>query len=218
MSNDGKIIGAIGALTIAILLIIGLSGNRNGNAQSSSSTTADPSVLIRSDSPSEGPSGAKVTIVEFADFQCPACAEVNPTINAIESAYKNQVRLVYRYFPLPQHTNAVPAAIAAEAANEQGKFWEMHDLLFKNQTDWENSSNPNEIFTSYARQLGLDETKFAAALKDSSVKAKIDEGVKDGNTLGVNATPTLYVNGQKYNGAVTQAALKQAIDADLAQK
>jgi protein-disulfide isomerase len=136
---------------ILLLTLANPETSRNGD----SSQVVDSALLVKGDSHMTGQTNAKVTFVEFGDYQCPACALVAPMIKNVLSEYKDNkdVNFVYRHYPLPQHTNAVPAAMAAEAAGEQGKYWEMHDRLYENQKDWERLAKTNGEPTA-RRKLG----------------------------------------------------------------
>lgn len=141
-----------------------------------------------------GPSEPKATLVEFADFECPACGSAHPTVKRIVEKYKDEVRYVFRHFPLDQHKNARQAAQAAEAAAAQGKFWEMQDLLFQNQSDLS-----LENLKKLGAQLGLNMEQFEKDLADGKYKDKIQQDVNDGLSLGVNSTPTFFLDGKKLN-------------------
>lgn len=142
---------------------------------------------------------ASVTLVEYSDFQCPACAAYFPLVEKLLTERGDKMRFVYRNFPLGQHVNGIPAAQAAGAAGKQGKFWEMHDMLFTKQTDWEVSTDARTIFTGYAKEIGLDMEKFASDFDSKEIKDKITADQKSGLKAGVNATPTFYLNGKKVN-------------------
>ena len=162
------------------------------------------------DQPSRGNADASVTIVEFTDFQCPSCAQQHPVLERLVSEFGNRVRLVVRDFPLSQHADAPRAAEAAEAAREQGKYWEYVAVLFRNQSALEVSK-----LKQYATELGLDRARFDAALDSRKFAEKVERDVIDGQKLGVNGTPTFYINGRRitersYEGlkATIEAALK----------
>ncbi len=145
-----------------------------------------------------GKGGAKVTIVEFADFQCPACRAYEPLVRKVVEDNKDTVQLVFRNFPLTQiHPNALLAAKAAEAAGVQGKFWEMHDVLYDKQDEWSSALNARDKFMVYATTLGLDMTKFAQDLNSKEIEDKIRAEMKEGVALGVQGTPSFFVNGKK---------------------
>lgn len=145
----------------------------------------------------KGNSQAEATLIEYGDFQCPACATYYPMTKQLLQDYPENLRIVYRHFPLPSHRNAYPAALAAEAAGNQGKFWEMHDILFEKQDEWSNLANPKEKFLEYATELGLDLDKFESFYESDEAKNSADADTLSGNNLGVNATPTFYLNGRK---------------------
>lgn len=160
--------------------------------------------LVLSGSHRTGPSGTAVTIVEFGDLQCPACRAAEPIIKQLLLDHPNDVSLVFRHFPLPSHQNTIAASLAAEAAAEQGKFWEMKDRLYTEQPTWEMAANPADIFAGYARDLGLDTARFDAAVKNDELLEKIMQDKNDALKLGVNATPTFFINGQRFVGIPDQ--------------
>jgi protein-disulfide isomerase len=161
----------------------------------------------------------KVTVVEFGDYQCPACALAHPIIKQGLAKYSEtkNVEFVFRNFPLQQHVNAITSARAAEAAALQGKFWEMHDVLYENQSKWENEKNPYPLFEEYARSLSLDLAKFKKDYESTSTGERISEDQKDGLAVGVNATPTFFVNGKKLEGVPSLNDFTKAIDKALAE-
>jgi protein-disulfide isomerase len=165
------------------------------------------------DAPSKGPKNAPVTIVEWSDFQCPFCGRVIPTVKQIEEAYKGKIRLAFKHQPLPFHNNAEAAAEASMAANEQGKFWEMHDKLFANQQQLDRPS-----LDRYAQEIGLNMARFKAALDSSKFKEKIQKDSAEGMKVGANGTPTFFINGQKVEGAQPFDSFKAVIDRELAKK
>ncbi|HVZ72536.1 MAG TPA: thioredoxin domain-containing protein [Polyangia bacterium] len=162
------------------------------------------------DAPVLGPASAKVTIVAFSDFQCPFCSRAVPTLHQIEDDYKGKIRVAFKNNPLPFHDKAHLAAEAALAANEQGKFWEMHDKLFANQ-----QALDRPALEKYAEDLGLNMAKFRAALDSGKFKDRVDRETKEGGSFGVSGTPTFFINGKKLVGAQPVEAFKTAIDAEL---
>lgn len=161
-----------------------------------------------------GSADAPVTLIEYSDFQCPACEMYYPLVTKLLSDEgSTTVRFVYRHFPLSQHANAVPASMASEAAGLQGKFWEMYDLIFANHTDWTELPDPTSVFVGYATRLGLDITKFKSDLNNpvlrSAIQANTDEGIK----IGINQTPTFFVNGKAIVNPQSYEAFKAIIDA-----
>ena len=212
LSSDAKM--GIGVL-VATVLIIGGGAWYASQKQSSQEPTvaANTERLVLEDSHSLGADDAKVTVVEFGDFECPACGALHQPLKETKEKYADQsVRFVYRQFPLAQHPNALLAAEASEAAAAQGKFWEYHDLLFENQTALE-----REDLEQYAEQLTLNMDQFREALDNDTYRERVQQDRSDGNAVGVNSTPTVYINGVRYTGQYSVAALSQAIDAALAQ-
>jgi protein-disulfide isomerase len=162
--------------------------------------------IATDDQPAKGSPSAAVTIVEFTDYQCPSCAATHPVLDRIAAEYADRVRLVVRDFPLAQHENAFKAAEAAEAAREQGKYWEYVSILFRNQS----ALAPDQL-KMYAGHVGLDRARFDAALDTGKFAEKVQRDLEDGQRLGVNATPTLFVNGRRI-GDRTYEGLKLIIE------
>ncbi len=170
-------------------------------------------IALRPDDPVKGNPRAPVTVVVFSDFQCPYCSRVEPTLKQVEQAYGPKVRLAWKHKPLPFHPNAVPAAVAAEAAREQGKFWQMHDKMFAGQQELSPAA-----YERWARELGLDMARFKAALNSQKLKARVEEDDQLATRLGIDGTPTMAVNGELVVGAVPFETLKAVIDRKLGGK
>ncbi|HVF27063.1 MAG TPA: thioredoxin domain-containing protein [Pyrinomonadaceae bacterium] len=168
-----------------------------------------------------GDASAAATIEEFGDFQCPPCGSFHPELKKIEADYGSRLRVVFRHLPLPQiHKNAIAAAQAAEAAGRQGRFWQMHDMLYENQSAWEKAADAPSMFSSYARSLGLDVQRFAGDLNSSDVNNRIRADMLRADSLGVTGTPTLFLNGREITLPSSNAIqyLRGQIDAALAEK
>lgn len=163
--------------------------------------------------PTKGPKTAPVTIVEWSDFQCPFCSRAVPTLKAIEEQYKGKVKFAFKHQPLPFHSNAKGAAMAAMAANEQGKFWEYHDKLFANQTALDRAS-----LEKYAQELGLNMTKFKSALDSNKFESIISADSEEGTKVGARGTPTFFINGRQLVGAQPVESFKTIIDDELQKK
>ncbi len=142
-------------------------------------------------------SSAQITLVEFGDYECPACAQYSPLVKQLLTEMPGKINFVFRNFPLTQHTNAPISAQAAEAAGLQGKFWEMHNKLYETQSQWAKETDPTSIFISFAKELGLNEEQFKSDLDSSKVKDKIARDSNDANLINISATPTFYVNGSQ---------------------
>ncbi len=158
----------------------------------------------------KGGENAKVTVVEFSDFQCPACGAMYPVLKRIESEYGGKIKFVYRHFPLPIHPFAQKAAEASECAALQGKFWEYHDKLFENQQSLEVAD-----LKQYAVDLGLELGQFNQCLDSGEMNLKVSKDGADAQSLGSTGTPTFFINGYRYNGMAYEQ-LKQVIDRELA--
>jgi protein-disulfide isomerase len=175
----------------------------------------DPNTIYRAlveDAPVKGADAkhAKVTIVEFSDFQCPFCGRVEPTVDQVMQTYGKDVRLAFKQLPLPFHNNAHTAAEAALAAKAQGKFWEMHAIMFKNQTALDRPS-----LEKYAAQIGINVDKFKADLDSGKWKSKVDAELAEGNKIGARGTPSFFINGKPFVGAQPLDAFKAKIDAEI---
>ncbi|HWV39327.1 MAG TPA: thioredoxin domain-containing protein [Vulgatibacter sp.] len=169
-----------------------------------------PTVEVAATGPSKGPADAPVTIVAFSDFQCPFCSRVNPTLTQVLDTYEDQVRLVFRDFPLPFHDKAQKAAEAGHCAAEQGKFWEMHDQMFANQRALDVPA-----LKGYAKEVGVDEAKFDECLDGGKMAELVKKNMADGQDAGVTGTPAFFINGKMLSGALPFEEFKRAIDAEL---
>lgn len=176
-------------ILVATVAIIGIAVYFVGKP-SSAPTPLSREELISADSHAIGNSSASAYLVEFSDFQCPACRAFAPTVDEIAGKYTDKLLFVYRHYPLTQHAFSKPAALAAEAAGEQGKFWEMGKLLFNNQDRFS-----DDLWGGLADELKLDRTKFDAALKSEMLKAKVDRDETAAIRLGLPGTPSFFLNG-----------------------
>jgi protein-disulfide isomerase len=164
------------------------------------------------DAHTRGSSTAKVTIVMFSDFQCPFCNRVMPTMAELEKEYGTDLRLAMKHNPLPMHNRARAAALAAEAAGKQGKFWEMHDLLYENPRDLTDGN-----FSKWAGDLKLDVARFERDLDDAKLADKIDDHQAQAKRLGATGTPTFFINGRFFAGAQPAENFKKFIDEEIAE-
>lgn len=146
----------------------------------------------------KGQKDASVELVEYVDFQCPACRSYFPFAQQLSEDFGDQLKIVFRHFPLRSiHAQAQLASQAAEAASLQGKFWEMHDKLFENQQDWAGQGSAKELFLEYAKELSLDTAQFEADLNASLVKEKVQADLSGGSIAGVSGTPTFFLQGKR---------------------
>jgi protein-disulfide isomerase len=167
-------------------------------------------VDVAATGPAKGPANAPVTIVEFSDFQCPFCSRLTPTLKQVEEKYGNKVRLVFRQYPLPFHQNAQKAAEASLCAADQGKFWELHDAMFGNQSEL-----GVDQLKAKAASLGLNADKFNKCLDSGEKAAAIQDDIKAGSAAGVSGTPAMFINGRFINGAVPLDNITTVIDDEL---
>ncbi len=174
-------------------------------------------VALAADDHVLGNPDAKVQLIEYADFQCPGCGAFHPLVKQIVAEYKDKIAFAYRHFPLPQHQHAKIMARASEAAANQGKFFEMYDLIFTNQTRWSILSSVDETISGYVTQLKLDATKFEADIDAKATKDAVEADYQSGVSYGVNSTPTFFLNGVKMplprNMDEFRALINHAIDA-----
>lgn len=214
------IIAAIALLTVGIATAVYWAKTKPGPAPladaAGSPTQAeapeDPSLHTR------GPRNAPVMLVIYGDFQCPSCGLVSKEIDELQKQYEGKVRIVFHEFPLEMHPHAMEAALAAEAAAVQGKFWEMHDVLYQNQPVWADATTVGVIFDSYAESIGLDVARFRADRIAPDVKARVIADAAAGESRGVKSTPTIFINGIELRAPFTKDRVQGAIDAALAPK
>ncbi len=170
----------------------------------------EPRVEVAAMGPAKGPEAAPVTIVTFSDFQCPYCSRAIPTVDRVVKEYDGKVRLVFRNFPLSFHDKAGKAAEAALCANEQGKFWQMHDQMFAHQDQLDVSA-----LTQAATTLGLDGAKLGSCLESGKYAADVQRDIEAGKKAGVSGTPAFFINGRMISGAQPYERFKEIIDAEL---
>lgn len=219
MRKEIKILVLIGVIVV-IAAVIGARLYRESVQNERKSTAAD-SPLVRPDSPTLGPAGAPITLVEFLDPECESCSAFYPTVKQILKDYDGKVRLVVRYMPL--HQNSMLAATFTEAAGEQGKFWEMQEMLFRRQPEWGErhgepqttpSVSPAALFEKYAMELGLDVEKISSAVAQNRYAKKLERDKNDGQSLGVTRTPTFFVN-RRQLARFSEQDLRSLIDEEL---
>jgi protein-disulfide isomerase len=170
----------------------------------------DPVPIPTLGAPVTGPANAKITLVEFSDFQCPYCSKAVLQIAATLKAYPNDVRLIFKQYPLDSHPQAAISAAASLAANAQGKFWPLHDLMFANR-----SKLSRQSILGWAKDIGVDMKRFVADMDSPDTRKTVLRDQADGDKAGVEGTPTFFINGQKYNGDLAPESLKPVIDGEL---
>lgn len=203
--------------TIVVILVALFGYYFFASSDATSSTVAGEQIVVSATDHVRGAKDGKVTLVEFGDFQCPACGAFEPVVRQVLADNKDTLKIVYKHFPLTQiHRNALPAAKATEAASLQGKFWEMHDILYDKQEEWSGALNSRDYFLTYATTIGLDTKKFLADYDNPSVEEKILAEFREGVKLGIQGTPTFFVNGKQLENVRDLAGFNKAIK-DAAQ-
>jgi protein-disulfide isomerase len=210
LSNEAKVLSGIIIVTVIMLI-----GAVFFLSRPEKPVVVDAATLVKEDSLKTSTASAKLTIVEFGDLQCPACKMAHPGLKQAIAEAGPDVNFVFRHYPLPQHKNAMNGAKAVEAANLQGKVWQMFDKLYDAQEEWAESDNAVEIFKKYATELGMDADKLAKDMSDRAIEDKIIKDQGDGNASGVNSTPTLFFNNELYKKGVGYSDLKPEIEARL---
>jgi protein-disulfide isomerase len=221
MTTETKAISAI--VIITILVIIGGVFLMNSQSSNLPEVAVNSDILVRPDSPTKQSEQNHVTIVEFADYECPSCAALHPVLKQLlnDPEYGKYVTLVYRNIPL--HAGSIQVSVAVQAAGAQGKYWEMHDLVYERQDEWasvaaSNEAKRAELFEKYATEIGLDIPAWKEALNDDKYVDLIKRDQADALTMKIRATPTLIINGiNVIKGVVSYENLKAAVDAELAK-
>ncbi len=215
MKQEAKVLVGIGAITIAILAIAALMFNSSSTPAESTVSSAGEKFLLRDNSHQTASASAKVNVIEFGDYQCPACKAAYPVAEQIIKEYSGKINFVFRNFPLAQHKYGLLSAEAAEAAAAQGKFWEMHKILYENQEIWSESPQAGDFLVGYAKDLGLDVNKFNEDIDANKYSNIISQDQTDGFSLGVRVTPTFFINGKKAEGVPEYSDFKKRIDLEL---
>lgn len=185
-------VGAVAIITASIGGLIALV-----NSPASTSNIANLPPVSKEDITS-GPKDAKVTLIEYADFQCPACATYHPLVKQLLSEFPKDIYFVYRFFPLTNiHQNALLSSQAAFASGLQGKFWQMHDMIYENQKSWANENNALDIFVNYAAKINLNVNKFKKDVNSNESKKFVNDELNQAIGIGINSTPTFFINGRK---------------------
>ena len=226
MTKQIKILALIGFVVIVAAFVGASYYRKSVQGERKSAATAD-GTLVRPDSPTLGPADAPVTLVEFLDPECESCGAFSPVVKKILKDYEGKVRLVVRYMPF--HPNSVLAASWTEAAGEQGKYWEMQEVLFRRQSEWgeihghgpqvaaaaaARREPPAVLFERYAAELGLDVERLRAAVAQNRYASKVERDKRDGQSLGVTKTPTFFVNGRQL-ARFSQQDLRALIEEEL---
>jgi protein-disulfide isomerase len=210
-------------LIIAIVLVVSVVGGvvlLRSRQNTGSSSSPQPASNASTEAAKKPAADTVVTLEEFGDYQCPPCGELHLTLKKLKVQYGSNLNFVFRNHPLTEiHKNALLAAQAAEAARVQGRFWEMHDLLYENQKVWSDDVSPKPIFIKFARDLGLDTERFGRDLSNEEVKLRIEADQQAATKMGVNGTPTVFINGRRLRDeATTPDGVRKGIELMMARK
>jgi protein-disulfide isomerase len=209
-------------IIVAVVAILTIGSGAMLYRSKRAATPVSPNVAAMAEQESaesmhiRGPEHAPVTFEEFGDFQCPPCGTLAGPMHEAVEKFSPNVRVIFRHFPHAVHQHAREAACAAEAAGAQGRFWEMHDLLYREQKAWSEAADTRSLFATYAATLGLDVERFKKDMDDEKVKARVSLDVERGRSRGVSTTPTLFVNGRLLTRRpLNFAALHELVDAAM---
>lgn len=211
MSMNKWFIIGITLLSFALLFGFAILVSESGSSPEEKSTA----LTVTEKDWTYGNKDSKVVVVEYLDFQCPACARVYPMTEKIKDEYKDRVLFVVRNFPLPNHSNGLISAKFVEASGKQGKYWEMYKLMYERQENWSESKDPASIFQSYAKELKLDISKLNVDINSEEIKNKIETDISTAKIVGVNETPTFYLNGSSMKTPSDLTSFKKLLDDEL---
>ena len=210
-STEGKFVSGLSLVVVALFAYYFF-------ATKGADTTKVSEISITKTDHVRGAEAGKVTLVEFGDFQCPACGAYEPLVRQVTADNKTVLKVVFKHFPLTQiHQNALLGAKAAEAAGLQGKFWEMHDMLYDKQAEWSTGLTARDMIMGYAAALKLDTAKFSTDLNSKVVEDKVMAEQKEGLSIGVEGTPTFFVNGKKIDSPRSLEAFDKLIREEAAK-
>ncbi|MGH7784845.1 MAG: DsbA family protein [Candidatus Binatia bacterium] len=232
MSTEQKTNSGMPVIIIVAVLIVVIVGayflyNRSSEQKAANNINSVKPTPVAVSNPVIAPEGATpphmlgsptaaVTVEEFADFQCPSCGDKYPIIKQVQSLYGSRIKFIFRNFPLQMHDKAYDAAVAAEAAGLQDKFWDMQNQLYTNQKSWSVDPNYREVWAGYAQKIGLDVEKYKNDMAGLQTKSRVDADMARGRALQVNSTPTVYINGKSVQYTdMTVETMRQLIDSEL---
>ncbi|MBP6942753.1 MAG: DsbA family protein [Candidatus Buchananbacteria bacterium] len=215
MKHFNIIVAIIAVAAVIFLMARGI--YKQSEEKNELANTTQASILeIKNNDWVSGNPEAPVTLIEYLDFECETCGAYYPLVSQLKTDYQDQMRFAVRYFPLPGHKNSRSAAHAVEAAGKQGKFWEMHDMLFTRQREWgEQHAADQDQFEKYAREIGLNIDQWKQDVASTEVKDRVDANYQEAIQLGLQGTPSFFLNGRKIEGPRTYEGFKRLIDATL---
>lgn len=219
MDTQKRIIVWVSVFLVVMVVAIGAWQTGTKSPTQPATQTLGSSTITDTLSPSDWKKGSKnpkVTLIEYSDFQCPACGYYYPLVEKITTEYADRMTFAYRHFPLPQHKNALVAAYATEAAGKQGKFWAMYQKIFETQDKWSETNTATKTFEGYAQGLGLDMNKYKQDASSAETKAAVDNDRNTGLQKGVNGTPSFFLNGKKMQNPRDYTEFKALIEYAIA--
>lgn len=213
-SFEKKIISGVVIFSVLIVAIAALFINKSSlNSQPINKEQSKEILTVKKDDWIKGQPNSPITVVEYLDFECEACRVYYPITKRLKEEYGDKVSFVVRYFPLPGHKNSMTSAMAVETAGKQGKFWEMHDILYDNQITWgEKQITDPALFIEYAKQIGLDMEKYKNDIGSQEIKDRINRDKNSATSLGIQGTPTFFINGEKIPNPKGYEDFKSLID------
>lgn len=213
-SFEKKIISGVVIFSVLIVAIAALFINKSSsNSQPINKEQSKEILTVKKDDWIKGQPNSPITVVEYLDFECEACRVYYPITRRLKEEYGDKVSFVVRYFPLPGHKNSMTSAMAVETAGKQGKFWEMHDILYDNQITWgEKQITDPALFIEYAKQIGLDMEKYKNDIGSQEIKDRINRDKNSATSLGIQGTPTFFINGEKIPNPKGYEDFKSLID------
>ncbi len=215
-TNKLLVVGAIIAAAAGLFWLM-YKGGGGGEAPVPTQASTSPSEVSSNDH-AKGPEDAKVTLIEYADFQCPACAAYQPIVKQLSEEFPDDLRVVHRHFPLRSiHKHAQISSQASEAAADQGAFWEMAEILYTRQDDWVNVRDPRSTFKDYASELTLNVEQFDKYMNSDEAKSKVNDSYNAAFVMGLDSTPTFFINGNKIESPRSLDEFREAIAAEISK-
>lgn len=218
-SFEKKLFAGVAIFSVLILVVGMFFINKTTSTPTINKELTKEILTVKNDDWVNGSVDAPITIVEYLDFECEACRVYYQITKQLKEEYKDKIRFVVRYYPLPNHKNSMTSAQAVESAGKQGKFWEMHDILYENQATWgEKPTATPSVFEEYAKQIGLDIDKYKNDVNSSEVKDRINRDKVDAERLGIQGTPTFFINGERIPNPKGYEDFKSLIDGLMPNK
>lgn len=215
---EKKLFAGVAIFSVLILVVGMFFINKTSSTPTVNKELTKEILTVKNDDWVKGSTDAPITVVEYLDFECEACRVYYTITKQLSEEYKDKIRFVVRYFPLPGHKNSMTSALTAEAAGKQGKFWEMYDVLYEKQKDWgEKQLADSSLFDIYATQIGLDVNKYKSDIKSQETKDRINRDKESAISLGIQGTPTFFINGEKIPNPKGYEDFKSIIDGLMPQ-